>query len=286
MADEKAASPVDAGGAIDSPAANIDGQRDPATDDAAASSSRFRWTKLWPLGLIGAAMLGLYLAGVGDYLALETIVREHETLAAAVSDNIVVSILTYLAVYILAVAVSFPGASLITIVGGFLFGAFLGTALTVVAATAGATVLFLAAKTSVGAFLRAKVSGFAGRFSAGFEENAFSYLFLLRVVPLFPFWLINVAPTLFNVSLGTYVAATALGIIPGTFAYSLVGDGLGATIRELEADNPGCAEAGTCEIGLGVLFSPGLLLAMGALVIVAFIPIVVKRVRARQDKPL
>lgn len=247
---------------------------------------RMRWRRLWPLALLGAGLLALYLAGAGDYLTLSYIIREHDALAASVANHLVQAALAYLALYAGAVAVSFPGASLLTILGGFLFGAALGTALTVVAATAGATVLFLAARTSLGAFLRERVTHFAGRFAAGFEDNAFSYLFILRLVPLFPFWLVNIVPALFDVPVRTYVLATALGIIPGTLAYALLGDGLGATIRELDERNPGCAAEGTCEIGAGVLFTPGPLIAMAALCLVALVPLVVKRVRAHQDKPL
>lgn len=249
-----------------------------------AAHGAFRWRRLWPLLVLALLALGLYAAGIGKYLTLSFIVREHEHLKAAVADNVVRATITYLGVYVVAVAVSFPGAFLLTVVGGLVFGAVLGTGLTVVAATIGATILFLAARSSLGSFLREKVGNFAGRFAAGFEENAFSYLFLLRLVPIFPFWLINVAPALFNVPVRTYVVATALGIVPGTLAYSLVGDGLSATIHELEAQDPGCAAAGTCTLGFDVLVSPGPLIAMAALCVVAVIPLVVKALRARRNR--
>ena len=258
----------------------------PSAKVTPTAGNGFRWVRLWPLGVLGAGLLALYLAGFGDYLTLGFIVREHEVLAAFVTGHLALAILTYVAIYTAAVAVSFPGASLITIVGGYLFGAALGTTLTVVAATAGATVIYLAARSSLGLFLREKVSHFAGRFAKGFEDNAFSYLFLLRLVPLFPFWLINIVPALFDVKVRTYVVATGLGIIPGTLAYVLLGDGLGDTIGRLEARDPGCAAAGTCDIGIGLLLTPGPLIAMAALCVVALIPIVVKRLRARQGKAL
>ncbi len=258
----------------------------PSGNVTPTAGNGFRWARLWPLGVLAAGLLALYLAGFGDYLTLGFIVREHEGLAAFVTGHLALAILTYVAIYTAAVAVSFPGASLITIVGGYLFGAALGTTLTVVAATAGATVIYLAARSSLGLFLREKVSHFAGRFAKGFEDNAFTYLFLLRLVPLFPFWLINIVPALFDVKVRTYVVATGLGIIPGTLAYVLLGDGLGDTIGRLEARDPGCAAAGTCDIGIGLLLTPGPLIAMAALCVVALIPIVVKRLRARQGKAL
>ncbi|MEM9221987.1 MAG: TVP38/TMEM64 family protein [Pseudomonadota bacterium] len=257
---------------------------EPEASGSSRKAGGFRWASLWPIAAIVGVVVVLYLVGAAKYFSLSFIVREHESLAALVGQNIILATIAYVVVYVVAVAVSFPGASLLTIVGGIVFGTILGTILTVLAATAGATLIFLAAKTSVGAFLRTKASGFAERFAKGFEENAFSYLFLIRLMPVFPFWLVNIAPTLFNVRVGTYIAATALGIIPGTLAYSLLGDGLGATIKELEMRDPGCAEAGTCQIGAGVLLSPGPLIAMVGLVAVALIPLVVKKVRARREK--
>ena len=252
----------------------------------AGQGARFRWLRLWPVAVLGLGLVALYAAGLGNYLTLDFIIREHAALAAFVTDHLALAILTYVTLYMVAVAVSFPGASLITIAGGYLFGAVLGTGLTVLAATVGATVIFLAARTSFGTFLREKVDRFAGRFAKGFEANAFSYLFLLRLVPLFPFWLINIVPALFNVSVRTYVIATAFGIIPGTLAYVLLGDGLGSTINTLEARDPGCAAAGTCDIGPGLLLTPGPLIAMAALCVVALIPLVVKKLRARQGRAL
>jgi uncharacterized membrane protein YdjX (TVP38/TMEM64 family) len=201
-----------------------------------------------------------------------------------VERNIVLVAAAYLAVYVVAVAVSFPGASLITIVGGFLFGAVLGAALTVVAATAGASVIFLAARTSVGTALRARAGRFTDRLAKGFEANAFSYLLFLRLVPLFPFWLINVAPALFNVSLSTYVVATALGIVPGTFAYTLLGSELGGLIEAQEAANPGCAAAGTCEIDVSALVTPGFVAALLVLAAASLVPVAVKKIRARRKE--
>ncbi len=154
-----------------------------------------------------------------------------------------------------------------------------GTALTVVAATAGATIIFLIARTSFGDVLRERAGEFGARLAAGFEQNAFHYLLFLRLVPIIPFWLLNIVPALFKLPVRTYVAATALGIIPGTLAYSLLGSGLGDVITEMEAANPGCAQSGTCELEWGALLSPGPLIAMAALTLAALVPIVVKRLR-------
>lgn len=263
----------------------MNGCMDRTTEAPTAVSSeprRFRWTRLWPLAAIAAAAVVAHVAGLHEYISLDTVIRERQALAARVADNLVLAAAAYALLYAFAVAISFPGASVLTVFGGFLFGVVLGACLTVVAATAGASLIFLAARTSFGAALRARAGRFAQKFAEGFEANAFNYLLFLRLVPIFPFWLVNVAPALFDVSLRTYVAATALGIIPGVIAYSLLGNGLGAVIEAQEAANPGCAEAGTCSIELSALVTPEMIAAMVALSIAALIPVAIKRWRGRR----
>lgn len=265
------------------PAPERAAERSIASDEGGAASggrsSSFRLTRLWPIALIVGLLAALYVSGLHTYLSLDTIIAERKALAALVDANIGLAALGYTLAYIGAVAVSFPGASLLTVLGGFLFGVVLGTVFTTVGATLGASIIFLAAKTSLGEPLRERAGRFAQRFAEGFEENAFNYLLSLRLVPLFPFWLINVAPALFNVSLLTYMAATALGIVPGVIAYSLLGDGLNALIEAQEEANPGCAQAGTCEIDLSALVTWEIVAAMVALSLAALIPVAVKRIR-------
>lgn len=242
----------------------------------------FSWTRLWPVAALVAVTLTLLAAGAGDWLSISTVIQRHGELAALVARNALVAAIGYLLLYTVAVALSFPGASILTILGGYLFGAVAGMALTVVAATVGATIIFIIARTSFGDVLREKAGAFGARLATGFEEDAFHYLFFLRLVPVCPFWLLNIVPALFKVPVRTYVAATALGIIPGTLAYSLLGSGLGEVIDEMEAANPGCAAAGTCELEWSALLSPGPLIAMAALTLAAVVPLVVKRVRRRR----
>ena len=241
--------------------------------------------RFWPLGIVFLAMLGFYALGLHRYVTLDAIIRNNERLRAAVDANLGLTAAAYVGIYTLAVAVSFPGASLVTIVGGFLFGVALGTTLTVFAATLGATLIFLAARTSLGGVLRERAGRFAQRFADGFNENAFNYLLFLRLVPIFPFWLVNVAPALFDVRLRSYVLATGIGIVPGTLAYTLVGDGLGGLIEAQEVADPGCADAGTCHIELGALLTPGLLLAIAALSAAALLPVAIRRWRRRRRDP-
>ncbi|MEM6763095.1 MAG: TVP38/TMEM64 family protein, partial [Pseudomonadota bacterium] len=143
------------------------------TKEKSAGNSLHRFI---PLVVIVALLVDGYVAGLHKYISLETLIREHETLKAWVDGHLLGAIASYLAIYIAAVAVSFPGASLLTIVGGFLFGVVLGTVLTVVGATLGASVIFMVAKTSLGSALRARAGQFAEKLARGFEANAFSYL--------------------------------------------------------------------------------------------------------------
>ena len=119
------------------------------------------------------------------------------------------------------VALSLPGGAVLTLAGGFLFGWFIGGVASIIGATIGATIVFLIARSTIGDALAARAGPFLSRFRQGFQQDAFSYLLFLRLVPIFPFWLVNLAPGLLGVGFGTYVATTLLGIVPGTFAYSL-----------------------------------------------------------------
>jgi uncharacterized membrane protein YdjX (TVP38/TMEM64 family) len=249
-----------------------------------------RSTPLWrrlvgPLVLL--VLLGLgYLAGLHHYLTLSSIAENRAALAAYTSDHIVLSLLAFVALYTVAVAVSFPGASILTILAGLLFGWFAGGMAAIVAATLGATVVFQIAKSSFGDVLAKKAGPFLAKISAGFADDAFNYLMFLRLVPAFPFWLVNIAPALANVKLRTYVIATFLGIIPGTFAFAFVGAGLDSIITAQQAAHAQCLtqkSAAECPFDLSVsaLITPQLLLAFAALGVVSLIPVVLKKWKAR-----
>ena len=232
----------------------MDKVKDP---DNATSSVMKRWA---PIIVILAILTGGYLAGLNEYFSLDFITENRDKLMMRVEDNYLLSLVAYFVIYTVAVAVSFPGASLITVISGFLFGWFAGGLTTVFAATLGASIIFLAARTSFGDILQKRAGKRMAKLSIGFQEDAFSYLFTLRLAPIFPFWLINLAPALFGMKLMPYVIATFIGIIPGTFAYAYLGQGLGTTIS-----------------GDGSIVTPTLAAALAVLALVSVIPIVVKR---------
>ncbi|AXS39227.1 TVP38/TMEM64 family protein [Breoghania sp. L-A4] len=238
--------------------------------------------KRWGVaGVIVALMAIGYALGWHDYISMSALIMHRDLLIAFVSAHFALSIVVYCALYVVLVALSFPGASLMTIAGGFLFGWFIGGSLTAVAATIGASVIFLAARTSLGASLKERAGPFMARLSGGFRENAFSYLLFLRLTPVFPFWLVNIAPAIFHVPLRTYAIATFFGIIPGTYAYSFIGAGLDSVIAAQERANPGCASAGTCTIDPSALVTRELIVAFALLGVVSLLPIVLKKLRGR-----
>jgi uncharacterized membrane protein YdjX (TVP38/TMEM64 family) len=192
-----------------------------------------RWlsdTRIWlALGAVGL-VLGLRAAGLGELLSLEALARHREALSMLVAQHALLAAGAYVLAYAAAVALSVPGAVILTLSGGFLFGATLGTLLAVLGATAGATLVFLFARAIFGAHALDRFGAPAQRLAEGIRANAASYLLVLRLVPLFPFFLVNLVPAFVGVRLPVYVLTTFFGIMPGTFVFSLSGAGLGSIL--------------------------------------------------------
>ena len=206
------------------------------SDEAAGSGREHRpaprppLVRFLPLAVVVLA-LGLgYAFGLHRFLSLDALRAYDDRLSAFVDENAVVAALAYVAVYVLAVALSFPGASVLTAAGGLMFGFAAGTVFALLAATIGATCIFLIARTSLGDVLASRAGPRLKRLRQGFQEEGFLYLLFLRLVPLFPFWLVNLAAALFGVGLAPFVAATAIGCLPGTLVLSYFGEGLGTAL--------------------------------------------------------
>lgn len=244
----------------------------------AARSAVLRWAPV--LGL-AAFMVLAFSMGWHKYLSFKTIGLNYHALKGFIDASLALSLLAFVAIYTAVAALSLPGATLMTLTGGLLFGWKLGSAANVVGATAGATVLFLIVKTSLGASLAGRAGPFVAKLRDGFQENAWSYMFFLRLVPVFPFFIVNLVPALLGVPFVTFVVATALGIIPGTVAYSLAGAGLGSIIDAQNASYHSClarhpAHACAYAIDFKSLVTPELIYAAIALGLVSLIPIVHK----------
>ena len=192
------------------------------------AGGRRTWRRLIPVAAVMLAAAGVYASGLHQYLSLDTLRLQRANLQDFVADHPAASVGVYMAVYVVAVVLSLPGSLFLSLTGGFLFGMWLGAAATWFAATAGATVIFLVARTAFGSALKARAGGFIAKLERGFRRNAFSYLLSLRLMPAAPFFVVNLVPAFLNVKTRDFVAATALGIIPGTLVYASIGAGLGA----------------------------------------------------------
>lgn len=226
-----------------------------------------------PILVILCGLIFAYLAGWHRFFTLEFLATFRNQIALFVSENYVLSLTGFFAAYTLAVAFSFPAASILSIFAGFMFGWFVGGLVVAFGATLGSLLIFLAARFAFADFFREKVGGKLAAMADGFREDAFSYLFVLRLAPIFPFWLINIAPAFFNIPARTYVAATFLGILPGTFAYTYLGQGVESVILAAR-------DAGR-DISIGDLVTRDITIAFAALALVAAIPVVVKNIRNR-----
>lgn len=226
------------------------------------------WRRLWPAYVI---LLGLGIAlsqGWYEFLTLEALSANAALLDAMVRDNFLIVFAGYILIYAAATTFMVPGSAL-TIAGGFLFGLGLGTPATVIGATIGASILFFASKTSIGAILRDVAGPFIERMRAGFAENPVSYMFALRLIPLFPFAAVNIAPGLLGARYRDYALTTFFGIMPGTLAYTWIGAAVKGTLLE----------GGTPDIGsLAANFAPAFL----ALGLVSLLPVAYKKFFSRK----
>jgi len=231
------------------------------SDERAISARR-----LVPLGLLLIAGVAFIAAGGHKYLSFAVLAENRDWLCGLVKSWGIAAALGYIAIYGLLVALSVPGGAGLTLAGGFLFGTWLGALCAVIGATLGATAIFLAARAGL-AGLAQRGGRFASKLEAGFRADAFNYLLVLRLVPIFPFWLVNLVPALVGVRLTTYVLATFLGIIPGTFVYASLGNGLGSVVEEPD---------------LSIIFKPSVLVPIIGLAILALIPVGYKRWRGKK----
>jgi uncharacterized membrane protein YdjX (TVP38/TMEM64 family) len=220
------------------------------------------WLKIALLALFVGAVVAFFALGGQEYLSLETLKRHRDTLLSFTERNYAAAMLIAVLAYIAAVAFSLPGALVLSLAMGFIFGKWVGTVLIVLAATAGATLVFLAARYIFADAARRRLGALGQRINEGFTENAFSYMLFLRLVPAFPFFLVNLAPAFTSIPVRTFVLATLIGIIPGTFVFA----NLGETLGRIDS--------------LSGLVSWQTLGAFALLGVFALVPIVVKKIRS------
>lgn len=224
-----------------------------------------------PLAILVAGLAAFFLSGAHTYVSFSAIQENREALVDLVDAYGIWALVGFTILYAVATAFSLPAGALLTIVGGFLFGLWGGTLAVAFGATLGALGLFLAAKTAFGDVLKAKAGPWLKRMEDGFKEDAVSYLLVLRLVPLFPFFVVNLVPAFFGIPLRTFVLTTFFGILPGTFVYASVGNGLGALFEQGQAPD------------LGIIFSADVLTPIVGLALLSLVPVIYKKMKRRPN---
>ena len=246
----------------------------PAVPAGAARRAQARITpaRMVPLAVLGAGLAAFFLFGLDEYVSFASLRDHRDMLVRFVAEHRLAASTVFTAAYAAAIAFSLPIGAVMTIAGGFLFGNLLGTVYVVIGATLGAAAVFLIAKTSLGEPLRARFGPWLRKMEGGFQDNAFHYLLVLRLVPLFPFVVVNIVPAFLGVRLRAYVAATFLGIIPATFVFASVGAGLGDIFT-----------AGG-DFSEGDIMTPDIVVALAGLAVLALAPVAYKKLKARRRR--
>ena len=220
------------------------------------------------IAIVSVALIGAVT--LRDYLSFQALAENREALLAYRDAHYLLAVVAFILAYVGIVAFSLPGATIATLTGGFLFGVFPGALFNVTGATIGATLLFLAARWGLGERLAAKMEGSDGAIKAikgGIDENQWSVLFIIRLVPAVPFFIANLIPAFVGVPLYRFVLTTFLGIIPGAIVYTSVGAGLGEVFARGESPD------------LGIIFEPQILLPILGLCALAALPMLIKYFR-------
>ena len=246
----------------------VDSGPEPGAENGSDARPARTWRRLRFLPIVAlavGAVLAYFLAG--DYLSLETVSENREALVGWRDRNLMTASLAFVAIYIVAVAFSVPGAIWLTLAGGFVFGTALAAALTVISATTGATLIFLAARSSLGAVLHERAGPWLNRVDDEVARGEISFLLVMRLIPVIPFFIANLAPAFVNVRLGNFIWTTLVGIAPATVVISSVGAGLGEVL-----DRGG-------EPDIGVIFAPHILLPLLGLAALAALPVILRKLR-------
>ena len=237
-------------------------------DITAETSSRIAsWKKYLPMIVI-AAGAGAGFIFLRDYLGFAALEQNYQALAGWRDRNFALAALTFAVAYGVAVAFSLPGAIWLTLLGGFLFGLVLGGIIVVLSATFGATILFLAARTSFGDLLRSRAGGWVSKLESRFREGEIGFLLIMRLVPAVPFFVANLIPAFLGVRLFTFFWTTLAGIVPGTMVFVSVGAGLDEQFSRGEAPD------------IGVIFQPHVLGPLLGLALLSALPMIFRKLGA------
>jgi uncharacterized membrane protein YdjX (TVP38/TMEM64 family) len=236
---------------------------------AAIATPSTPWKTLAILTVIGASIAAFFGFGLHTYLTFDQLRQNRVALMSYVATMPVKAVLLFVLAYSVATALSLPGAVILTLTGGFLFGIWEGTIAVVTGATLGAAILFVVARSLLADTLRAKAGPWLAKMEAGFKDDALSYLLVLRLIPGFPFFIVNLVPAFLGVPLRTFVIGTFIGIIPGTFVFTSIGAGLGSIFDSMQ------------EFSLKGALTPQVITALVGLAVLSLIPVAYKRLKSR-----
>jgi len=222
-------------------------------------------TRIVPLLVIIILGILVWVLDLHHYLSFDRLKQHQKFLESFIAQDRLLSVFLFSILYILIVSVSIPGATFMTLLGGFLFGQWLGTATSVIAATLGASILFISVRMVVPVFFAKKFESRIKKMQVGFQKNAMSYLLFLRLIPLFPFVAVNLAAAFFQIPLRVFVVATFFGIIPGTFIYVAMGVALQEVIQQT-------------DITPSLILEPKILWALIGFGVLLILPILYKKI--------
>ena len=237
--------------------------------DQAPEAAKSRLRRFLPLIVFVAVVAIFFASGLDHSLTFDALRDNHSNLHDYIIGQGVFGISLYILIYTLSVTFSFPGTAVLTIAGGLIFGQWFGTFYAIVGATLGSIGLFLIARMVLEDVLKKRAGSALKKMEAGFQENALSYLLVLRLIPLFPFFLVNIVPALLGINLRTYVTGTFFGIMPGSFVYATVGAGLGSVFERNE------------KFSMQGILTPEIMAALIGLAVLALLPVGYKKFLAK-----
>jgi uncharacterized membrane protein YdjX (TVP38/TMEM64 family) len=263
---------------------------DPTTVCELRRTPSARLRRFAPLGVIVLAMVAVFASGAYRHASLDTLIRHRMAIEAFIDAHALGAIAAFMAIYILTVALSIPGALFLTVSSGVLFGALIGGLAAVISGTIGATILFLVARGACGENLIRRFGPIACKLAEGFRAEAFSYLLFLRLIPAFPFFLVNIVPAIVGVKLPTFVLATLIGVVPATFAFTFFGASLDSILATQEQLFRECLASGRSDchmqFDIAMICTPRLLASLAALGVIALIPIGLKRLKRMRARAI
>lgn len=225
--------------------------------------------KWLPLVLILLCLSLFFYFNLQRFLSFDALKQHRRMLQTWTERHYLLAVIGFVSIYTISIAVSIPGATFLTLAGGFLFGIVWGSVFVVFSATLGATIIFLAVRSALSEWVAAKTGTWVEKMRTGFQRGAFEYLLFLRLVPVFPFWVVNIVPGLLGVRASTFIIATFFGIIPGSIVYVSLGNGLGYLFDQDQTPN------------LGIIFEPHILVPLLLLAALSIMPVIYRAIKRK-----